>query len=181
MAKLLQQQLTNLRDFILTNNTYFDNGFDYVTQDGISGYVATNDKPVFPADDLGNYFYLRLPNQLGFDYNEIYKVSDCGGGVGVSYNVILVALVVDANTELLLQNMLTTLGNYNQNNIKMTKILIHSEDVVSQELAKIDKSEIESAAQRIPLNSALCSVHFTFTVPYIYQKLSCITNPCECS
>jgi len=181
MAKLLHQQLTKLRDFILTYNTYFDNGFDYVTQDGVTGYVANNEMQVFPADNFGNYFYLRLPNQLGFDYSELYKVSDCGGGVGVTYNIILVALVIDGDTEILVQNILTTLGNYNQNNIQMTKILIHAEDVISQELAKIDKSEIQSAVQRVPYNSSLCSVHFKFTVPYVYQSLSCIINPCSCS
>lgn len=177
---MLQQRLTKLKDFILTHNTYFKTGFDSVFMDSQTGIVNNDKAIVFPADDIGNYFYLRLPSGLGADYGNQYIISDCAKGVGVRYEIILVAIVDGADGSLLVENMLTTLMRYNNEELKITKAIYQAEDVIMQELAKIPKEDKESALQRFSTNEyGICSIHFTFTVPFVAQQLSCIQNPCR--
>lgn len=178
MATNLQQRLTRLKDFILRYNTYFNHGFDSVSMHE-NGYVANGDKVIFPADDMGNFFYLRLPNHLQADYNNFYTIADNAMSIGVKYDVILVACAVEADNILLLENMITTLGKYQEEPLKITKMIYKDDDVVAQELARIKKENINDAIQRFPDNMSICSVHFTFTIPFVFQSLNCIQNPCK--
>lgn len=174
----LPQHLAKLKDFILLHNPYFKHGFDAVVLEE-SGYVAENGQIVFPADDLGNYFYLRLPNNLQADYNPQYSIADSYQSIGVKYDIILVACVVNGDNGKMLENIITTLGRYNDEPLRMTKLLHLADDIVIQELSKIGKENAEAALQRFPENMGICSVHFTFTIPYIFQQLKCLQDPCK--
>lgn len=178
MATSLTQRLDNLKDFILRYNTYFNSGYADVSMHE-NGYVGTSDKVIFPADDMGNFFYLRLPKQLQADYNPGYSIADNSMGIGVKYDIILVACVIGGDNSLLLENMITTIGNYQQEDLKITKMIYRDDDVVAQELAGIKKENIDDAIQRFPDNLSICSIHFTFTTPFVIQSLRCIQNPCK--
>lgn len=179
MTNRLHAQLTLLRDYIIKYNTYFNDGYDFVTRDDSNGYISNGDKPVFPADDFGNYFYLRLPNAIQTEYKSAYQLADCMQGYGLRYDVVLVACIRNGDTELLIDNLLTTLGNYNRQNIVVTKVLYHIEDVTAQELSRIKREDRMAALQRMGDNINLCSIHFSFTIAYTTKPLSCITNPCS--
>ncbi len=176
MALTLQQRLTKLKEFILKYNTYFEMGFEDVFLHE-NGYVA-NDVPVFPADNLGSYFYLRLPNALQADYANRYSIADSALGIGVRYDIVLVACVNDSDCSLLLENLITTIGQYQDEDIKITKMLYNPDDVVTQELGKIGKENLEAALQRFPDNIGIASISFSFTTPFVLQSLNCIKNPC---
>lgn len=180
MALTLRQQLASLKDFILQYNPYFNDGFAEVFQHE-SGHIATTDKIVFPADDNGNYFYLRLPNQLQAVYQNNYKIADDWNGIGVKYDVILVAYAQNADSSLMLQNIITTIGQCSNHDIDitMTKFIYQDDDVVTQELGKIGKENLEAALEKFPDNIGICSVHFSLTVPFVFQKLNCIQSPCN--
>lgn len=179
MANRLTSHLTQLRDFILQKNTYFDNGFAFAFQDVTEGYIFESDKVIFPADDLGNYFYLRLPDALKFDYSKEYQASDCYNGVGIVFDIVLVACVRNAEYDILVDNLINTLFSYKNQVLKQTKVILAQDEVILQELRKVKtKEDIEAALQRIPDDMTFCSIHLTFTISYVTQGTGCIVNPC---
>lgn len=175
---MLQQRLNSLRDFILRHNTYFNEGYANAVQDDTTGQVNNGDGVVFPADDKGPYFYLRLPNSLQSDYNREYIIADPAQSIGVKYDIILVACVPNADSGILLENMITTIGQYNEETLRISRMLLNPDDVLLQELKKIKKENIQAALQKLPENCGLCSVHFSFTIPFVFQPLKCIQSPC---
>lgn len=172
----LISKISSLTDFVKKNNPYFDRAFSYAVQDANIGVINDGDSPIFPADEYGNYFYIRHPNGLGFDYSPQYIVGT-NDSVGVTYQLILVAYIKEGNEGLLLQNIISTLGNYKDHSIRLTKFNFGN-DVILQELSKLKAENINSALEKLPDTTCLCSVHFTFTIRYIYQSLACLTNPC---
>lgn len=177
---MLQQPLIRLKDWILRYNTYFNNAFPFVRLDDKLGIVADDEKLVFPADNLGNYFYFRLPNKVTFDYNTNVNISDTYNSIGLRANVVLVACMLDADADQLAYNLAATLGRYQDLNIRLIDTVFHSEDVLIQELAKMDSKEnLQAALQRLPQNMTIVSITFNITTPYIFQQLNCLTNPCS--
>jgi len=177
---MISDKLALLKDFILLHNPYFNQGFDDVILDDSTGYVF-NDQPVFPADNLGNYFYLRLPNNVTFDYDTIYKTSECASEPGIKSAVILVACMRDADRDKLFLNLLSTILAFKVARIKFISGSYQPDAIVSQELAKIDKSNIEAALQRLPEDYTLISITFSLGVNIFPLALNCIQNPCnEC-
>jgi len=51
--------ISDLKNFILTHNPYFDNGFANVSIDEKLGLVANFEDVVFPSSTNGDFFYLR--------------------------------------------------------------------------------------------------------------------------
>lgn len=176
---MLAQSLTKLRDFILKYNTYFDSGFDNAVKDDSTGQVNDGTKIIFPADNLGAYFYLRLPKQLQADYSREYIISDPANSIGVKNDVILVAYYPGGDNAKLLENIITTIGRYNDEPLKITKMIYQTDSILFQELSGISKDDLKSALQQFPEDSAICCVHFTFTIPFVFQNLNCIQKPCK--
>jgi len=174
---MLKQVLADLKDFILTYNPYFDTAFSYVEMDDETGIVH-DEQPVFPSETFGNYFYLRFTNQLTPDYAN--PIADNSLSLGIRANVFIVACMRDADADLLVGNILSTVGRYEPINTVFGQILYHSEDVLKQELAKMkDKENITAALQRLPQDMTIVSVQVTINFPYSLLKLNCITKPCK--
>jgi len=174
----LTDHIIAVAEFVKVNNTYFDGYYPLAELDDELGVVNDGNQPIFPSDEFGNYFYFRLPHNLQFDYSNSNMIADAGGGIGVKYDIVLVACVRDADEGALLGNLLITLGNYCKNNFRLTKAN-WGITVILQELAKIKKENQTSAVQKVPDNMSLVSISFTFTVPFIYQSLRCIETPCK--
>lgn len=172
---ILRPQLTKLEKFILTYNTYFDRSFDFVEQSEKTGIVHNGDMPVFPADNMGAYFYLRVPSKLVISYEN--QIADNGLSPNINSALILVAYMPDGDPDKLAANLVATIGRYEETN-RITNILIHAEDVIVQELSKIAPECIEHALQ-CTQNGALISVNFTLQFPYPLPQLNCITKPCR--
>jgi hypothetical protein len=176
---MIQSTLTGLKDYILSTNTYFGKGFDDVYMDETTGIVA-NGGAIFPNDTLGDYFYLRLPNQSRFDYAAINRVTDCSNTPGVVSDITLVACVRKASADRLMTNLLNTISSYNDD-VRFVTCQYRSEDVVLRELGRLKKENIEAALQRLG-NHTIVSVNFSLSVSFQLRKVSsgCILDPCKC-
>ena len=174
---MLKQQLANIKQFILDNNSYFNNGYDDVYQNE-KGMIGNNNELIFPADNRGNYFYLRLPKNIGFKYDEKYRTNDCIAPLIITSQIILVAQVKGADPDILLNNLLNTVLNIGHAFV-ITGAIMKAEEVILQELAKIDPINIDAALKNLDVNNTLVSISFNYSTQFVTQKLSCITNPCK--
>jgi len=169
--------LKKLKEFILQYNQYFVDAFHNVSMNP-KGFIMCGDVPVFPDDGLGNYFYLRVPNAVQFDYSKEYIVAEGINPIGIKIPLVLVACVVNAKPERLLENLITTLQQYLPEDIKFLSATDQKEIVIGQELAKCAKADIEAARQKVDPSYSIVSISFTFTVPYQVKELNCIQSPC---
>ncbi len=174
---MLKEKITRLKDFILSKNPYFDTGFDDVTLDSTSGYVA-NDLPVFPADHLGNYFYLRLPDNVTFDNNNEFQIADCITGLGIQSAVVLVACMRGADADHLMTNLVNTLQAYQVDKIRFVSAIYQAGNVVLQELSKISQANQIAALQKLGSDYTIVSVSFNLTTRFDFKPSNCFTNPC---
>lgn len=175
---MLQQILTELKDYVLEKNNYLLQGYSNVYTDEQTGIVHEG-KAIFPGDNMGNYFYLRMASPLSFDYDKVYNLADTINGVGLRTQANLVASVKNADNGKLLANMVNTIRAYQRCHIKFTNALCQPEAVVMQELAKVDRSLLLGALQRTKYNDALVSVSFIITIPFQFIQTDCLTNPCK--
>lgn len=176
---MLKGKLDGLKEHILQYNPYFNNAFADVIQDDTTGIVH-NGKPIFPNDTLGDYFYLRLPSNVQFEYAPIYNISTSINGVGLRSNIVLVACMRNADPDKLLSNLVNTIQSYQTEYVRFTGAIYESDGVLLQELSKIkDKENIEAALQRLGNDYTLVSIIFQYTFPFTFQKPICITEPCK--
>jgi hypothetical protein len=175
---MLQKILTELKDYVLEKNNYLLQGYSNVYTDEQTG-VVHEDKAIFPADNMGNYCYLRMAGALSFDYDKVYNLSDTINGVGLKAQVNLVASVKDADNGKLLANMVNTIRAYQKYHVRLTTALCQPEAVIMQELAKINRNLLLGALQRTKHDDALVSVSFIVTIPFQFIPTDCLTNPCK--
>lgn len=174
---MLKEKITRLKDFILSKNPYFDTGFDDVYQDETTGIVA-NDLPVFPADHLGNYFYLRLPQNVSFDNSSYQQVADCITGIGVQSLIYLIACMRGADADHLMTNLVNTLQAYQSDQITFRGAIYQPQAVVLQELSRLSQAEKSAALQKLGKDYCIVSISFQLTVPFQFTQSRCFTNPC---
>lgn len=172
-----------MRDFILENNTYFNKGYSEVYQDDITGviYGFENGTPkhIFPNDGDGDYFYLRLPKSVSFDYNSHYKIDDCQAGLGLKTSVILVACVRDADSSKLFNNLIITLRNYKTVDMSIKTGLFQSVEVIMQELSKVSPETKIEALKTHDGSYTIVSLTLEATVALMPRNIDCIINPCK--
>lgn len=172
---MLKSIIHRLKDYIKTTNPYFGAGYADVYMDQTQGIVNENG-PVFPNDTDGNYFYLRLPDNIGFVQGGEYIVQDCAQGLGASAQIVLVAIVKDADEDLLLTNLVNTVQTFVAN-ISFTGATYKKEVVTRSELSWMNGPDRDAALQRIPDDMAIVSLSFTITAPVVMNN--CVVNPCK--
>lgn len=174
---MFQDKLDDMAAFIMEHNTYFDEAYSHVWMDEKRGFIA-DDKIVFPNDTLGSYFYLRLVKDVQFEYNNIYRFSQCVDGIGAKTPVILVAVVKGGDSTKVLRNMVNTLRNYKD--VRIRSGIYQSEYVILQELSRVSEETQLVALQRLPKGSAIVSLTLDITQRVDDYKLNCIVDPCKC-
>ena len=172
---MLQPQLNSLDAFINQYNTYFDRSFPSVEKTD-SGILHDGNERIFPNDIYGNYFYLRVPSMLTISY--LNPIADNGLSLRVTAKLSLVAFFVDGDANDLALNLMSTVGRYTEET-KITSVLIHKEDVISQELKGCTDETIARALQNIDNNVALCAINFDLTFYQSLLQLNCIEKPCK--
>lgn len=175
---MLKEAIENIKDAIKDNNPYFDKGFCNVYQNPDVGIVLAGDVPVFPASELGDYFYLRLPNNVTFSSGTYEAIADSIKGIGLNATIVLVACVKNANCDVLMKNIVNTLQALCGENITLNTAVYNSSEVVRQELSFMNKEQRDAALARIPNGMAIVSVTFTYQIPFTFSN--CIVNPCSC-
>lgn len=179
---MLAQQLVKLKDFILAKNTYFAKGYSHVTVSEKTGKLYSGDTLVFPADNMGNYFYLRVDPKVQVLYTNDY-IADNYLGITLSPMVTLVAYVKDGDADKLIFNLLSTIGNYEEHT-KIKSYTTVQENVIIEELSETDEETIMKALGAMKMTkSALVSLSFNLQFPQSLLNIDtpgCIVNPCSC-
>jgi len=170
-----------LRDYILSKNKYFSNGFFNAFTDSKSNSVYAYEngvlKSIFPEDNLGNYFYLRNDPNVKFSAKTGYE--DCGVGklnFDDSLTVYLVAIVNDADEFELINNLRNTVLSAKSLIAIPTAAMWQTENVLIDEMKGFEDSEIIDALARLK-NQKM--VKLTLTISKEYVPNTCITNPCK--
>lgn len=177
---MIASKLSQIAAEILRLNPYFDAGYSNVLATE-EGHVITDEKnnqrPVFPNDTLGDYFYLRMPRAWGFDYSNY--IAEGVSGVNITGVVVLVAYVLNADPDKLAANLVNTLrviGERLKGTIQLQAATAIADEVIAQELADLSEDQIEAALARRGENITLCSVTFTYT--QMFPLSTCFDNPC---
>lgn len=173
---MLKDRLTQMKDDILQYNTYFNNGFSdvYADEQGI----REKEKVVFPADKLGDYFYIRLNNGARLTNTERDRMIDCTVAVGATMSGVLVACVKNANADMLVENLVNTLM---WNGIIPTGAMWQKEEVIKQEMKVMGAKDLEAALKRVHKDYTIVSVSFEYRGAVYPVRLDCMQNPCKCS
>lgn len=153
---MLNSLVENIKDKILEKNPYFTNGFTRVTRSTEKGLVLKGDVPVFPSDDLGNYFYMRLPNNVSFDNSDYNDIADSIAGVGLSAQVVLVACVNGADPDRLIENIINSLRVTCDENIVFNSYIFIPEEVVRTELQFMSADSSETNPCVISVSPTAC-------------------------
>ncbi len=180
---MITSDLIALRDFILTNNTYFDNGYYSAIKDVENKRVqAVNGNQivtVFPNDRLGNYFYLRSEGETKFNVRDGERLRDCGAQRITFLDVetiYLVASVKDADALALVNNLRITALSYSSLNVIPTSANYHRELVVFTELQGVEKEDVSATLQRLKSETI---VRLALQVNSKYVASNCVVDPCK--
>lgn len=175
---MYQQRLSSLRDYILQQNPYLNDGYlnAIMTDDGV--LVPANGElfNVFPNDTLGDYFYIRDTKSVNFVPDPNGAFDDCTRSFRRNGQHIIMVSVRDADPDLLSENVLTSLSGFSPDEIVLNSIISENTQVVMQELGESQKQEIEKSLANLS-NQTLVAITFTLSVPFVPVK--CITNPCK--
>lgn len=165
---MLKAKLKHISDYILAQNTYFDAGYSDVYKNE-NGHILSGETPVFPADNLGDYFYLRLPQAVTFDL--VTPQEDCQFSYNANGAITLVAFVMNADADTLLHNLANTLQGYGTT-VRLSRGVYQSEVVVLQEL---DKENAVNVLANLDKDMTIVSITFNVVQPV---SLRCVTKPC---
>lgn len=172
---MLQDKLNSIRDSILRYNTYFKNGYSSVYVDDKSVRETKKQIAVFPNDTLGDYFYIRLADAAAFKFTP-RVLADCINGYDLTANLVLVAVVNNADSGDLIHNLVSTFSQIGGTNV--TSAIWIKEDVVKEEMKSMDKKEINAALSKLKADHTIVSVKFGYNGTIGIIDLNCIQNPC---
>lgn len=173
----------SLKDFFLSENTYFSQGFANAFKDATTNKVFARVKselqPIFPMDSYGNYFYLRSEGDIKYDPKFQERVADCGPqklSFLDSLTIQLVAIVKGADEYKLLQNLRNTAMSYTGFNAIPVAASYNREAIVSSEMKGLPKEDINKALQNLTDQTI---VRVTLQVAKMFIPGNCIVDPCK--
>lgn len=179
---MLQPHLDNIATAIKEYNTYFDKVISNVEMSEETGIVHNGNEVIFPADTNGDWCYVRVPSKLAISYD---KASDnANRSFVVSAPIHVVAIMKEADPYQLAMNIVSTIGRICNIGKTFTSIIIHSEDVILQELSKCSEAVQAKALQAFISSPSYVAVSVNLTISYTqsFFQLNCITKPCkQCS
>lgn len=177
-------QFIAFRDYILSQNTYFDAGYAIAYKDAETKQVLCRDDKgnvsVLMPDDRKDMFYIRLDGDIKFNPDTKSRASDCGvGRLGFqdSLSGYIVCSVKEADPFKIVNNIRHTIQKYTGWDMCFaTNSNIIRELVVYSELSGLKETDISSALQRLK-NQTI--VKIGFAIVQSYQPTNCIVNPCK--
>lgn len=172
----------DLRDFIKLKNPYFQNGYANAYKDTLTdGIYCRTEKgleSIFPADNKGNFFYLRSEPNATFSSKT--GISDCGIGrfnFDDRLNVYLVAIVRDADSYALIANLRNTALLFAKANVLPSSAMWQRENVVINEMQGFSEESIGNTLQRLKKETI---VRLTLQVNTEFIPKNCLIDPCKC-
>lgn len=168
---------------ILKLNPYFDTGYANAFKDGISDAIKVRQgkdfKDIFPADNVGNFFYLRNEPNISYTASRQEAYSDVKQGRLAFQNTnlcYLVAVVDDADDMVLINNLINTCMMYGKMSVIPTQSIWLRENVVVEELDGFSEDVVMRVLQRLK-NETI--IRLTLNVQSLYLPDTCIENPCK--
>lgn len=175
-------RLNELKEHLLRQHPYFNSAFSDVVK-STKGIVHTNEygkrEEIFPADNLGDYFYLRMDTSGNISYEPRFTLSTATVGIGAVSSVFLVACVKDADPDILLENLINSIRTFQPDNIRLTRFLIQPEYVILQELQGVGEEATNEALKRLRPDFTIVSVSLSLSFPIQFKKHTCYEKPCR--
>jgi len=171
---------------LLRHNPFVAQGFAHAWQDGETGMIWA-DAPkgrrvIFPADNLGDYIYLRTlqAGSLRDDFQKFAQHIGCKrGGMVATSQVRLVAVINGADADALTHRVLNVLAMYDTSAVLPTAMQWNRELVVASEMDEAQEQEVEAALRRLK-KEAIISIDFTLTASVRFTKLEQVCLPEIC-
>ncbi len=178
---MLYEDFELFKDFILDKNTYFNHGFANAYKDDIGQAVYVRSgkdrQRVMPADNLGNYFYLRNDAWMKHEAKELQKITDTGTQRLTfldTMSVQLVAVVNNVDVYQLIENLRNSVMMYEVLDVHPVTSSWNREQVVATELAKMNAEDINAALKRLKDETI---VRIGLSMNKIFIPGSCIKEP----
>lgn len=176
---MITAKLTQLKEKILQNQQYFAQGFVNVMQHPENGIISNKETIVFPADNLGDYFYFRVPKDIDLRLSPQDTITQCASGYITGAEIYLVACVSDADPEQLVVNLINLLRDKCGGELVLRSFSTNPEAILMRELSGIEKENIEAALQRLDPSHTIVSITFSITSVIPYIKPDCLPDPCK--
>lgn len=178
------QDFIELKDYILSKNTYFDKGYANAFKDSNSNYPMARMESgdlniVFPQDIDGNYFYLRDSAGVQYQIRDGLELSACDGAVfSDNIDLFMVCVMKEVEPYILLENIRNTVLSYSKMRVVPVGARWNREQITIDEMAGCDETDIAAALQRWDKQSV---VRLQLRITKKWTQNSCpIVNPCKC-
>jgi hypothetical protein len=176
-----QDDFEKLKDFILDKNAYFNAGFANACKDDTTQAIYVREnlelKPVFPADNYGNYFYLRNEESIRHEAQVDGRATDNGAQRLTFLDTIavqLVAIVKDADAYQLIENLVNTVMMNEGAYVQPITTMWNREQIVATELKGMKVDDMQSALQRLRHETI---VRISMNMSKHFIPGNCIVNP----
>lgn len=172
------------KDYILTQNTYFDKGFAPAFKDEETGKVLVlsdsgDFTPVMPMDKYGTYFYIRTDGKITHTVRDAERATDSGTSRVTFIDTLTATMVIVykglADVFTLTNNIRNTALSYTALKVFPIETITVRELITSAEIKGI-KDDVSAALQRLK-GFTMISVKLSINKIVIAQD--CITDPCK--
>lgn len=175
------QDFESLKEFILSKNTFFSEGYANAFIDSeteaVYSYVNGDLKVIFPDDRVGNYFYLRNDSSIKFALKTGYQ--ECGIGkfnFDDTLTCYLIAVVNGADEYDLLTQLRNTCLSYSKLICIPSSAITQTENVIVTEMSGFEKETIWDTLKNLK-NKKILRLQITISKEFIPNN--CIIDPCK--
>lgn len=176
-----REDFEQLKNFILDKNEYFSYGFANAYKDDVSHSIwvdkGSDKLKLLPADNLGDYFYLKAEPSVKYIPKEKERLSDVGTqrlAFLDQHTVHLIAVVAKADSYLLIENLRNTFMMFEPFSVVPAQSTMHREDIIVSELQGLESRDIQATLQRLCTETI---VKMTLEVSKVFVPSNCIINP----
>lgn len=177
--------LISFKDYVLSQNKYFDKGFAPAFKDEETGKVLVlSDKgdfiPVMPMDTFGTYFYLRTDGKLTHTIRDAERVSDHGATRVTFIDTLAANLVIVykglADEFTLMNNIRNTSLKYTGLQVFPIETITVREIITATEMKGMEKKDISAALKRL---KGFTMISVKLSINKVTTAQDCITDPCK--
>jgi hypothetical protein len=176
MKSSIYEIISNLSQQILTAYPAFNVGYSYAKSDLQRGLILSRDgsKYIGFSDGEGNYFYIRVNDDISILQSKATTFSDCGAGIVEVYSCVLVAMMANsfapAAVKDALLNEIMKAGHF------VKKASIDPVNIIRTELKGLDKKKQDSAISKF---DRFITVRLEFEAQRPYATSKCKIDLCN--
>lgn len=167
---MIETNLLNIADGIREFNPIYHKSFIAAKRDDKGDNIThVGEKIIFPADNMGNYFYIRDNSPISW--------TDVGTK---QIPCTLVSYTMNTSKYIMLSNLEHTIANFNSKStsakVKFDYAITDAIDVINRE---IPKDRLDKAKKNLPKNATLILINFILILPPIIgtKRIECFPDP----